>query len=327
MKRVVNVPASVDQRLRNLASKERRSIDDVRTRYVLERFLYRLSLSPYRDAYLLKGAVALQSLAQPTFRPTKDVDLHGRLHAEPQIVQSHIRSVLGQDTSAHPDGLRFVQDSIRMEPIRLETEHRIHRLKLEVRLGPARYPLRMDIAYGDWPIPPPVERTLPSLLDLPGPVLLCYRTETSLAEKFHDGVDLGKRNTRMKDFYDMWYVANHFLVSGHDLAAALRAVFNNQGTPLPSVPPVGLTDTFAQDKQPAWTAFRGKLQGERGPEDFPSLVKGIRAFLMPVVKAAETDPAFRRQWDADRGRWVADHLRERDDAVPASREGNAGGAC
>ena len=140
MKRVVNVPASVDQRLRNLASKERRSIDDVRTRYVLERFLYRLSLSPYRDAYLLKGAVALQSLAQPTFRPTKDVDLHGRLHAEPQIVQSHIRSVLGQDTSAHPDGLRFVQDSIRMEPIRPETEHRIHRLKLEVRLGPAPIP-------------------------------------------------------------------------------------------------------------------------------------------------------------------------------------------
>ena len=80
---MANVAASVDQRLRNLARKDHRAIDDVRTRYVLERFLYRLSLSPYRDAYLLKGAVALQSLAQPTFRPTKDVDLHGRLHAEP----------------------------------------------------------------------------------------------------------------------------------------------------------------------------------------------------------------------------------------------------
>lgn len=106
-------------------------------------------------------------------------------------------------------------------------------------------------------------------------------------------------------------MANHFPVSGHDLAAALRAVFSNQGTPLPSVPPVGLTDTFAQEKQPAWTAFRKKLQGERGPEDFPGLVKGIRAFLMPVVTAAETDPDFQGQWDADRGRWMADPLRER----------------
>lgn len=320
MSRVVNVAASVDQRLRNLAGKEHRSIDDVRNRYVLERFLYRLSLSPYRDAYLLKGAVVLQSLAQPNFRPTKDVDLHGRLHTEPQIVQSHIRSVLGQDTSAHPDGLRFVQDSIRMEPIRPETGHRLHRLKLEVRLGPARYPLRMDIVYGDGPTPPPVERTLPSLLDLPGPVLLCYRTETSLAEKFHAIVDFGEHNTRMKDFYDIWYVATNFSVSGHDLAAALRAVFKTQGTPLPSVPPFGLTNAFAQYKQPDWTLFRGKLQGERGPEDFPGLVKSIRVFLMPVVKAVETDPAFRRQWDADRGRWVADHLRKRDDAVPTPRE-------
>ena len=321
---MANVAASVDQRLRNLARKDHRAIDDVRTRYVLERFLYRLSLSPYRDAYVLKGAVVLQTLAESAYRQTRDVDLHGQLRAEPQDVQGHFRDVLGQDTSAHPDGLRFVQDAIRVTPLRSGVGYR---LRLEVRLGPARYPMWVDIAYGDRPTPPPVERTLPSLLGHPGPKLLCYRPETSLAEKFYILEFRGDLNSRMKDFYDIWYVANQLPVSGHDLAAALRAVFDNRNTPLPSVPPVGLTDTFAQDKQPAWTAFREKLQGgERGPEEFPSLVSSIRAFLMPVVKAAETDPDFQGQWDADRGRWVADHLRERDDAVPASREGNAGGA-
>ncbi len=319
-----NVAASVDQRLRNLAGKDHRSIVDVRTRYVLERFLYRLSLSPYRNDYVLKGAVVLQTLAESAYRQTRDVDLQGQLRAEPQDVQGHFRDVLEQDTSAHPDGLRFVQNSIRVEPLRAGVGYR---LMLEARLGTSRYPMRVDIVYGDRPTPPPVERTIPSLLDLPGPVLLCYRLETSLAEKFHALVDFGDRNSRMKDFYDIWYVANQLPVSGHDLAAALRAVFNNRNIPLPSVPPVGLTDTFAQDKQPVWTAFRERLQGsQRGPEAFPSLVKGIRAFLMPVVKAAGTDPAFRGQWDADRGRWVADHLRERDDAVPAPRERNAGSA-
>ncbi len=310
---MTNVAASVDQRLLNLASNENRSIVDVRARYVMERFLYRLSLSPYRDAYLLKGAVALQSLAESTYRQTKDVDLQGQFHAEPQVVQEHFRTVLGQDTSAHPDGLRFVQDTMRVDHLLSGVGYR---LKFEVRLGPSRYSIQVDIAYGNRPTPPPVERTLPSLLDLPGPDLLCYRPETALAEKFLILDTRGNFNSRMKDFYDMWYVANHFPVSGHDLAAALRAVFSNHGVPLPSAPPVGLSDTFALEKQPAWTAFRKKLQGERGPADFPGLVKGIRAFLMPVVQAAETDPDFQGQhfqgqWDADRGRWVADPLRER----------------
>ena len=315
---MVNVAASVDRRLRNPARKDHRSIDEVRTRYVLERFLYRLSLSPHRDAYVLKGAVVLQTLAESACRQTRDVDLHGQLRAAPRDVQGHFRDVLGQDTSAQPDGLRFVQDAIRVTPLRSGVGYR---LKLEARLGPSRYPMWVDIAYGDGPTPPPVERTLPSLLDLPGPNLLCCRPETALAEKFHILAFRGDLNSRMKDFYDMWCVPHRCPVSGHDLAAAPRAVFNNRNTPLPSVPPWGLTDAFAQDKQPAWTAFRAKLQGERGPEDFPSLVKSIRAFLSPVLKALETDPAFRSQRDADCGRWVADHLRERDDDAGDARPG------
>ena len=72
---MANVAASVDQRLRNLAGKDHRSIDDVRTRYVRERFLYRLSLSPYRNDYVLKGAVVLQTLAESDYRQTRDVGL------------------------------------------------------------------------------------------------------------------------------------------------------------------------------------------------------------------------------------------------------------
>lgn len=322
MSRVANVAASVNQRLLNLAMQSRRPIADVRTRHVPERFLYRLSLSPYRDDYVLKGAFVLRTLAEPSVRQTRDVDLHGQLRAEPQVVQEHFRNVLGQDTSAHPDGLWFVQDSIRVEPIRSGTGYR---LKLEALLGTARYPMWVDIAYGDRPIPPPVKRTLPSLLDLPGPVLLCYRPETALAEKFHIMVNFGDRNSRMKDFYDIWYVATQFPMSGHDLAVALKTVFHHRNTPLPSVPPLGLTDTFAQRNQSAWAAFREGLPSEHGPEEFTCLVKSIRAFLSPVLKTLETDPAFRGQWDADRGRWVADHLRERDEAVPTSRERNAGG--
>ncbi len=317
---IKNIVASVDQRLLNLARADGRSLDDVRDRYVRERFLYRLSLSPHREDYLVKGATVLQSLAEPTYRTTKDVDLQGLPGVDPQVVLEHLRDVLGQDTSTPPDGLRFDQDSIRIEPLRPEAGHRLHRLTLVAKLGKSQYVLRMDIGYGDRPTPPPVERTLSSLLDHPGPVVLCCRLETSLAEKFHAVVDFDIGNTRMKDYYDFWYVAGRLPVSGHDLAAALTATFRNQGTPLRSALPVGLTDRFAQEKQADWSRFRAKLKGgERGPAHFPGLVKDVRAFLMPVVRVAETDPEFRGHWDADRGRWTAEPFGERDD-VPAPRE-------
>ena len=319
---IKNVAASVDQRLRNLSAQDQLVLDDVRIRYVTERFLYRLSLSPYKNDYVLKGAFMLQTMAESLYRPTRDVDLQGYVHVEPQAAAGHFRDVLEQDTSAPSDGPRFVQESIRVESL-----HGVvgYRLKVEARLGPSRYTMQADIAYGDRPTPAPVERTIPSLLNLPAPVLLCYRVETSLAEKFHAVVSHGDQNTRMKDYFDFWYVANQLPVSGPDLAAALRAVFDNRNKPLPAATPVGLTDGFAQNKQPDWTKFRAKLRGvERGPEDLSDLVKEIRAFFMPVVRVAETDPEFRGRWDADRGRWT-DPRRGQGDAIPAPREGKRTG--
>ena len=76
MSRVTNVAASVDQRLRNLATQARRPIADVRTRYVLERFLYRLSLSPYRDANVMKAVHDIAKRSQDLFEPIAERVVH-----------------------------------------------------------------------------------------------------------------------------------------------------------------------------------------------------------------------------------------------------------
>ena len=310
MSRGRNLAASVDHQLRNLARQNSRPIADVRTRYVLERFLYRLSLSPYRDEYVLKGAFVLQSLAEQSFRQTRDIDLHGRLHAASQEVQRHIQAILDQDTSDAPDGLQFVHDSVRMRHFRLG-----YRLALDALLGSSRYTVRVDIAYDDRAVPPPVMQTLPSLLDLPGPTLLCHSPETSMAEKFHVMVDLGDLNSRMKDFYDIWYMSRLLPVSGHDLTEALKAVFAHRNTPLPSMVPMGLSDAFAARKQSMWETFRNRLHGERGPKEFVCLTRRLQSLFMPLLYALESGLVVQDQWDASRGHWASSSS----DAVPTGR--------
>jgi hypothetical protein len=77
-KPVANLSASVRQRLLNLATERKEDFGLVLTRYGLERFLYRLSISPHRDAFVLKGALLLQLWTAETYRPTRDLDLLGR---------------------------------------------------------------------------------------------------------------------------------------------------------------------------------------------------------------------------------------------------------
>lgn len=73
-KAAVNLPASVRQRLLNLATKRKEDFGLVLTRYGLEQFLYRLSVSPHRDSFVLKGALLLQLWTAETYRPTRDLD-------------------------------------------------------------------------------------------------------------------------------------------------------------------------------------------------------------------------------------------------------------
>jgi Nucleotidyl transferase AbiEii toxin, Type IV TA system len=77
-KRVANLSASVRQRLLNLASERKEDFGLILTRYGLERSLYRLSISPHRDSFVLKGARLMQLWTSETYRPTRDLDLLGR---------------------------------------------------------------------------------------------------------------------------------------------------------------------------------------------------------------------------------------------------------
>jgi hypothetical protein len=152
----------------------------------------------------------------------------------------------------------------------------------------------VDVGFGDATTPEPQPMVLPVLLDFPPPKLRAYARESTIAEKFHAMVELGLGNSRMKDFYDLWFLSTEFPFDGNVLAHAVRATFDRRQTGLPHVEPVGLSDVFAADavKLTQWSAFlrRARLRKEAPP--LGQLVISLRAFLMPIVNAAAKPAGF-----------------------------------
>jgi predicted nucleotidyltransferase component of viral defense system len=203
-KRVANVSASVRQRLLNLATERKEDFGLVVTRYGLERFLYRLSVSTHRDSFVLKGALLLQLWIAETYRPTRDLDLLGR-----GISNVSYRKIFSEVCSqkVEDDGLTFLPDTIRVERIRDDETYEGVRVRLEARLGNVRVPLQIDVGLGDAIVPASEELRYPTLLRFPAPKLHAYSKESVVAEKFEAMVKLGIANSRMKDFYDLWVLA------------------------------------------------------------------------------------------------------------------------
>jgi hypothetical protein len=276
-----DLPASVKARLLALAKRRAEQLQSVLVRYALERLLYRLSRSPYADGFVLKGAILASVWGGGVYRPTKDLDLLGHGDSSPDALAGVFRCIARTDVEA--DGLVLDPDSVVAQAILEEAEHPGVRIHLIAFLGKARIPLQVDIGFGDPVTPAPVSLVFPCMLDFPSPVLQAYPPETVIAEKYEALVRLGMQTGRIKDFFDLWYLAMHFVFDGAILREAVQATFRARRTLLPAQPPIALTDEFAADasKQALWRAFAQRA-GIASPSSLGDALVVLRGFLLPV---------------------------------------------
>ncbi len=159
---------------------------------------------------------------------------------------------------------------------------------LEGKLGSAKLAVQVDVGFGDSVIPPPLTIEFPTLLAFPAPTIRAYAKETTVAEKLHAMVSLGMANSRMKDFFDIWFLCREFEFQGQPLVDAVRATFDRRQTPIPGKPPVALTNAFASDggKQTQWSAFLDRSRVVDKAVTLPEVVRTIAPFLGPVAEAA-----------------------------------------
>lgn len=285
VKGIKNIAASTRARLLNLSQQSGQIFDLVLTRFALERLLYRIGQSDHADRFVLKGAMLLMTWFNEPHRGTRDLDLLGFGDPDPDSMIATFQNILAQEFD---DGIHFDAVALRVDRIRENHDYGGLRLRTTADIGGAVIRIVIDIGFGD-AVEPGVELVdYPTMLAFPAPRLRSYSRETVIAEKFQAMVDLGRANTRMKDFYDIWILSRSFAFEGDRLARAIQATFSRRGTPIPQDLPDALSAAFGADpqKQQQWRSFVEDVTLD--PGNLAAVVDELAAFLMPWAAEAET---------------------------------------
>lgn len=273
-----NIAASVKARLQIIAKERGEDFNLLFLRYGIERLLYRLSVSQYAAKFLLKGAMLYTLWDTIPHRPTRDLDLLGFVPAEKAALVEIFREVAA--VSVPDDGIRFDADSVSAEEIREEDAYGGIRVKLVGWLEKSKLPVKIDIGSGDVVTPAPESADFPALLDFPAPRIRAYPIYTVVAEKLEAAVKLGATNSRMKDFYDLWFLSRRFEFDGPTLQKAILATFQRRGTLLPE-PEALFPKSMAEDplKQAQWDAFLKRNRLHTNPAKLAEVITEINHFI------------------------------------------------
>lgn len=311
-----DVAASVRARLLNQAKHSGEEFERTLARFAAERLLYRLGASTARERCLLKGASLLAVWLPDPYRATRDVDVLASGATDDEAIQALVAEVCA--VHCPEDGLSFDLSELVVETIRPEEEYSGKRARFRAFLGKARIAVQLDVGVGDAVAVEPEVVTYPTMLPaLPAPVLRAYPRELTIAEKFETMVKLGTRNSRMKDFHDVWALAGAFPFDSATLQRAVVACFERRGTIWTEEAPQVLAQAFYQAAEIA-TRWRNYLAAGAvlvaPPAQFDVIGERIIRFLGPVRERILAPNAVAGVWPPG-GPWSHRQLSE----VPARR--------
>lgn len=279
-----NYGKSVKTRLLNLMNETGYKYMYLLARYFNERLLYRVSVSQYKDNFLLKGGSLLYAMNGLEARPTVDVDfLADRISRDRDFLAHVFQEIL--DIVCDEDGVSFDVDSIRLEPITVEKKYPGTRFYFTAHMDTISYNMSVDIGFGDVVTPYPTTIDFPLLLpDIPSVNIQAYSLETVVAEKFHTMIDRDVLNSRMKDFFDCYQLLTKRDLDDEILYDAIKATFDNRGLTYNSELQL-FTEDFSTDvaRITRWKAFLKKIQWKE-TLDFETVMEVIRKRLQPMAE-------------------------------------------
>ena len=256
-----NYGKSIRSKLLNIAKKEDVFYQTILTRFFQERLLYRISQTKYRSNFYLKGGALMYAYEKLAARPTLDIDLLGcNISNEGTVIIAafkEICSVLYEE-----DGIKFDTDNITAQNITEFKDYHGIRLSIPVTMDTIAQVLTMDIGFGDVVTPSPIAIDYPVLLEqLSGVNIMAYSLETVIAEKMHAIVDLADQSSRMKDYYDLYYILSKGDYDRDTLQDAITRTFENRHTSYDANTMFFRKD-FAdnQQMQARWLAFLHKIR-------------------------------------------------------------------
>ena len=296
---MADIGASVLAKLRNKAKETGRSNQLCMQLFCQEEFLRRLEKSKYADNFVLKGGLFLYTLTEFDSRVTVDVDF--MLRKIPNTPEK-LREVIGEIIEADEtnDFITFEIKSV--SPISVNKQYPGIHADIVARIKNTRTPFGIDFGIGDVIVPGAKKRKLPTQLDdFPAPTVNTYSIETTVAEKLDAILGLMEFSSRMKDYYDIFYLANKFDFDGKTLTEALKKTFANRNRSF-TVEQFDQMLSFSADDamQKKWTAFCKKVNTE---SNFDAVLKTIRLFLLPPYQAVVGGNEYKNTWIVSKQMW------------------------
>ena len=297
---MADIAASVLARLKNKAKESGRSYQLCLQLFCQEEFLRRLEKSQYSENLVLKGGLFIYSITDFDSRVTVDVDfLLRKVPNAPEQLQTVIETIISTPTDND-----FVTFEIKdIAPIAVAKRYAGIGVSLVARIKNTKTPFNIDFGVGDVIVPKQEKRKIPTQLeDFTAPTVNTYSLETTIAEKLDAILSLMEFSSRMKDYYDIYYLANKFDFDGATLTEALRKTFENRGHTF-TAEQFELVTAFDSDEamQKKWKAFVRKIDTKT--DDYSVVLKTIKAFLTKAFTAAVKGKEFTEKWFAAENQW------------------------
>lgn len=298
---MADMAASVLARLKNKAAESGRSYQLCLQLFCQEEFLRRLEKSKYAENLVLKGGLFIYSLTDFDSRVTVDVDfLLRKIPNTPEQLKSVLEEIIAVET-----GNDFVTFEIKdVAPIAVAKKYAGIGASVVARIKNTKTPFSIDFGIGDVIVPKQEKRKIPTqLTDFDAPTVNTYSVETTIAEKIDAILSLMEFSSRMKDYYDIYYIANKFDFDGKVQTEALKKTFANREhsfTVEQFEQVIGFADDDAMQKK--WKAFVRKIDAKT--DDYSMVLNTIKAFLAEPFTAAIEGKDFSKQWIANNGEWM-----------------------
>lgn len=292
---------SVKDRLKKQAVEDGVTMQDKLTTFGLERTIYRLSISPYKERFTLKGGIFLYALFEGKFaRATVDIDLLAQhIPNNTEEMKNVFKSIFSIDCD---DALRF--DLTTLEVINITEFKEYHGVNVSIMgyLDKTRIRVSLDIGFGDVIYPKRMKMKFPVLLDMEAPEVYAYSIYSVIAEKFEAIVSLGFANSRYKDFYDIYVLAKKYNFEGTELKNAIVETFKHRKTRFDNI--AAFNSDFIEDatRQKRWDAFIKKKKA-LVRIDFKETIVLVKALLMPITIAILNNSEFDKKWSKESERW------------------------
>lgn len=298
---MADIAASVLARLKNKAAESGRSYQLCLQLFCQEEFLRRLEKSKYSENLVLKGGLFLYSLTDFDSRVTVDVDfLLQKIPNTPEQLKGILEEIIAVQT-----GNDFVTFEIKdIASIAVVKKYAGIGASMVAHIKNTRTPFGIDFGVGDVIVPKQERRKIPTQLDnFIAPTINTYSIETTVAEKIDAILSLMEFSSRMKDYYDIYYLANKFDFDGTILSEALRKTFTNREhsfTVAQFEQVMSFDDDAAMQKK--WKAFTRKIDTKT--DDYSTVLKTIKAFLTKPFTAAVDGKVFTGNWTAQNDEWI-----------------------